>query len=81
MMPVRTAAREVADHVSRSAGVFELGFAESEGKLISALAEFLAMRPRLGYTKTEVTAGDCQVTIMPATELAVAATTNGAAAS
>ena len=35
--------------------VFELGFAESEGKLISALAEFLAMRPRLGYTKTEVT--------------------------
>jgi hypothetical protein len=34
--------------------VFELAFAASESKLIVALAEFLAMRPRLAYTKTEV---------------------------
>jgi len=34
--------------------VFEHAFAESEGKLVFMLAEFLAKRPRLGYTKTEV---------------------------
>ena len=34
--------------------VFELGFAESDSKLVFMLAEFLAKRPRLGYTKTEV---------------------------
>lgn len=34
--------------------VFEHGFAESEAKLVFMLAEFLAKRPRLGYTKTEV---------------------------
>ncbi len=34
--------------------VFELGFAESDSKLVFMLAEFLAKRPRLGYRKTEV---------------------------
>jgi hypothetical protein len=34
--------------------VFELGFGASESKLVFMLAEFLARRPRLGYTKTEV---------------------------
>ena len=34
--------------------VFELGFAATESKLAFILAEFLAKRPRLGYTKSEV---------------------------
>lgn len=34
--------------------VFETAFAESENKLTFMLAEFLAKRPRLGYTKTEI---------------------------
>jgi hypothetical protein len=34
--------------------VFEAAFAESDNKLVVMLAEFLARRPRLGYTKAEV---------------------------
>ena len=34
--------------------VFEQGFAESADRLVPALAEFLALRTRLGYSKTEV---------------------------
>jgi hypothetical protein len=34
--------------------VFEQAFAESADRLVPLLAEFLAQRPKLGYTKTEV---------------------------
>jgi hypothetical protein len=34
--------------------VYEQAFAESADRLVPALSEFLALRPRLGYTKTEV---------------------------
>ncbi|MGO9321730.1 MAG: hypothetical protein ACLQBY_13140 [Solirubrobacteraceae bacterium] len=34
--------------------VFEQGFAESADRLVLPLADFLALRPRLGFSKTEV---------------------------